>query len=211
MGKVGDTRHSEETPPQGGKATSSVRQAGRPGRKTHSSKEFQQRIELVAIQLSKRLPKHTVKQNIKEHFGVSARMAEEYISRARELLVDWSGKSLTEHFNEAAAFWLGVIQDPTKDFAYKMRAEENLERLYGLWRRPQRQPVGSPGTRSEPVKMVSFGLVDSPSTDEEECDFPGNGSNGPRCPEEDVEPGVAHLLSHAKETATATRSGQSAI
>jgi hypothetical protein len=106
--------------------------SNRPGRKSKSNKEIEERIEVVANMLALDVRKSSIKKFCLEKFGVGYRSAEVYISRARELLVKWSKQSSEEHYIEALAWWRGVIQNQSTDWPAKMRARENLDRLFGI-------------------------------------------------------------------------------
>jgi hypothetical protein len=178
MGKSSNETLVKEDVPQAGKANSKKHAPGRPGRKTRNNDEIQRRVELAAILLGQRMLKHAVIAILKERFGISARTCETLLARARELLVARSGKSHEEHFNEAAAYWLSILQDPRYDIYVKMRAEENLERLYGLWRRPGSLAVEMTGDKSTAITVVSFGVVGSPAQDNQKNDHVDRNGDG---------------------------------
>lgn len=107
-------------------------------RKMKSEQELDGYVEFAALLLSKMLPKHQVKKAIRKRFSeehpgedLSPRTLETYISRGRQLLVEWSGKSKEEHFNDAAAFYLQMIQTGENDHV-KLQARARLDSLYNL-------------------------------------------------------------------------------
>lgn len=110
----------------------------KPGRKTPSNKKREEFIEFTALLVGKDLPKSQIKRHIKEKFQkdlgktVSARTCEDYIARAKELLVEWSERPVKDHFVEAVAFYKSVIQEPGSSRDQKMRARERIDNLYGL-------------------------------------------------------------------------------
>lgn len=126
--------------------------AGKGGRKTKSNAELEQRIEFTALLLGKALPKSVVKKQLILRYKVSARQCETYISRARALLVAWSGRSRDEHRVDSAAFWLSVIQDLSSSEQARLRARENLDKLYGLY-----APVETvvKGDKDNPLRVVN--------------------------------------------------------
>jgi hypothetical protein len=101
------------------------------GRKTKSNKELDERYEFTATLLGLGLTKGVVKKRLIEAYRISPRQVENYITRARTLLVEWSGQSKEEHYVEALGFYRSVIQGAggIKD---KLQARERLDTLLDL-------------------------------------------------------------------------------
>jgi hypothetical protein len=102
-----------------------------PVRQTKSAKDLEARVEFTATLLGLGLSKSAIKKRLIEAYQCSARTCETYLSRAKDLLVQWSGQAKQEHFVEAVAFYRSVIQaqGSVKD---KLCARERLDALYGL-------------------------------------------------------------------------------
>lgn len=118
-----------------GEKVAQQRKAGRPrkrGRDTASNEEFAQRIEFAALLLGRDVPSSQAKQQLVAKYSVTVRMAEIYIAQARDLLVEWSGRTREEHFLESVSFWKSVVQAPGSSMADRMRAREKLDELYHL-------------------------------------------------------------------------------
>jgi hypothetical protein len=93
---------------------------------------MEERIEMTAHLLAQAMLKGQIKRLLKAKWGCSARTCEVYLSRARKLLVEKSGRTRGEHFIEAAAFYRSVIQSPNASLRDKLQARERLDVLYGL-------------------------------------------------------------------------------
>ncbi len=63
---------------------------------------------------------------------MSPRSFENILARAREILLEADGKSRKELRNESRRFYEGVIADSETQRAVKVRAQEALDKLYGL-------------------------------------------------------------------------------
>jgi hypothetical protein len=94
--------------------------------------EVHERIRLVADMLVRRIHKHQIKRALEDKYGLGARQAEVYISRAREYLVERTNRPKDEHIAEAFAFYESIIRDPEAVTADRMRAQDALRQLLGL-------------------------------------------------------------------------------
>lgn len=103
-------------------------------RKTASAEDLGERIEYVASLLGGGLLKSEVKDAIRQRYGddLSARTLETYVSRARELVVKWTGQTKDEHVVEAVAFYRSVLASPTAKMREKLIARERLDLLLDL-------------------------------------------------------------------------------
>jgi hypothetical protein len=109
-----------------------------PGRSSSSARELEQRIEFTAYLLGQMVPKGQVKTLLRRRYQnrsgkpISARTCEDYISRAREKLIEWTQKPKEEHVTEAAAYYVTTIQNAQATISEKLRARERLDALYGI-------------------------------------------------------------------------------
>jgi hypothetical protein len=80
-----------------------------PGKPTRD--EVDQRIELTASLLSRRLKKGEIKRLLKGKYNVTARCCERYLSRARRLLLKRSRRPKEVHISEAQAIYEQTIRE----------------------------------------------------------------------------------------------------
>ncbi len=100
-------------------------------RLTTSDEEMEERIESIAALLGSGAMKSQVKKQIQLKYGCSVRTCETYLSRARVLLIEQTNRSKAEHFTDAAAFYLSILQS-NAEIPVKIKARERLDQLYGL-------------------------------------------------------------------------------
>lgn len=134
------------------------RKAG--GRQTKSDQELEQRVEFTALLLGRDLPKSEIKRVLKSKYSCSAQTCESYISKARALLIEWSGQTKDELFVESVSFWRSIIQGPRSKDGDRMRARERLDALYALEppRQVHAQLTGPNGGPVEIEQQVYFFL-----------------------------------------------------
>jgi hypothetical protein len=94
--------------------------------------EVHKRVIGVAKLLVKRLHDYQIRQFLTEKYDLSSRMANTYISRAREYLIEQSGRSREEFVSEAVGFYEGVLRDPEAILRDKFMAQAALRELLGL-------------------------------------------------------------------------------
>lgn len=130
----------------------------RPGRRTSSNEELEKRYEFTAHLIAQRLTKGNVKRVLITQYGISARQCEDYITRARKLLVDVSQKDRLDHLNEAYHFYLSVFNNPNAQLRDKMWAQQRIDALFGL----EKHVVVHQGDAANPVQHThEVELVDS--------------------------------------------------
>jgi hypothetical protein len=109
-------------------------------RKTRSAKQVEKYVAMTAIWLGQMVPKHEVKRRLRQAFiddglaagPISWRTCETYISRARQLLIEWHDRTPRELHIEAVAFYVSVIQHPGSSEMARLTARQRLDRLFGL-------------------------------------------------------------------------------
>ena len=105
------------------------KKAGRPPGTT--TKVMAERVELTAKLLARRLTKGDIKRVLKKQYDIGPSVAEIYIRRAKDLLVEWSDKTREEHRNESYLFYNSVIQGDTAVEA-RITAQARIDKLLGL-------------------------------------------------------------------------------
>lgn len=97
-----------------------------------SEEELEQRIELTYRLLSDGLRKSDIKQALKDSYGVCARTAEAYLSRARELQLIELREERDIHRAGALALYRRMLADPTATIKDKLLAQQQIDKLLGL-------------------------------------------------------------------------------
>lgn len=119
--------------------------------------ELEERIEFTAKLLAARYFKGDIKRALVARYSVDARTCERYLSRARELLIEWSGKSKDEHRNDALAFYESIIRSDASP-ADRMTAQGRIDKLLGL-EAPQQH--SGPGGGPVPISLVEVILTEA--------------------------------------------------
>ena len=88
-----------------------------------TQREIEQRVSECADMLASGAEKHQATAHAKETWGVSARMAEIYVARARERIVADSGKSKDSWRAESTKFYADVSADESVSMADRLRAD----------------------------------------------------------------------------------------
>jgi hypothetical protein len=101
-----------------------------------TAEEMEERVDYTARMLARRVVKSDIKRELKSRYGVTARTCEEYLSRARGVVLSWTGKAKAEHRVDSLAFYESVLQGDAS-VAEKIKAQERIDKLLGL-EEPQR-------------------------------------------------------------------------
>ncbi len=104
---------------------------GNPGKKA-TQKEVEERIVGVAQMLARRLQVRQIKAFLFTQFDLGGRMAEEYISRGREYLIEQSNRPSEQFVSEAVGFYEEVIRNPESSISDRMNAQAALRQMLGL-------------------------------------------------------------------------------
>jgi hypothetical protein len=103
----------------------------RKGQRRCGQEELEERIDFAAhLIASKRYPSD-VKRLLKKQYKISRAQAERYMSRARDVVVGWSGKTKEEHRVESLALYESIIRKSVDDDR-RMNAQARIDRLLGL-------------------------------------------------------------------------------
>lgn len=94
-------------------------------------------VHMAAILLGQRMPKHVVRKALSSQFlpderEINYRTFARIVSCARAQLVAGDGKSRKELRNESRQFYESAIADPMTPAVVRVRAQEALDKLYGL-------------------------------------------------------------------------------
>ena len=73
-----------------------------------------------------------VKRAVAERFGLSPRTVERYLRRAREKMVESTGKPADALRAEALAVYQTIIDDPEAENRDRIKARERIDKLLGL-------------------------------------------------------------------------------
>lgn len=157
-----DTSASPPQPPQEDSTAPQpqTQQEAPPAKKPYrkSTKlEIKQRVEVASVLIGQSKPKHQVIAILKQQYKISTRMAQHYVARARKRLIEKTGKSEEQHFQDAQMFWMSIVEDPRTDLNTKMRAQEALEKLLGL-HRPQKSHIELTGANGGPLELITFAV-----------------------------------------------------
>lgn len=102
--------------------------------------EIQDRVEFTVFLLCRRLYKCDIKRILKKKYSVAARTCEEYLARARAVLVKESGKTQETHRIESLRFYESVIAGDGTTMRDRLHAQERIDKLLGL-ESPQKHDV----------------------------------------------------------------------
>lgn len=123
---------SQETPNQQGDDNLFEPQRGRgnPGRTEED--ELEDRVELTYRLLSDGMRKSEIKQALKATYGVCARTAENYLSRARIIQLEELREERDIHRGSALAFYKRILSDSSAKISDKLTAQKRIDDLLGL-------------------------------------------------------------------------------
>lgn len=90
------------------------------------------RLELVRKLLLARCAKWEIKKVLYAQFGIKARTAERYLSRARDQLLKELDRPKKDHVSDAYEFYVGIIRSKTATAREKILAQDRIDKLLGL-------------------------------------------------------------------------------
>jgi len=107
--------------------------SGKPWKKLCKGEALEARIRLVESWMRKGiLVRSVLKKKIKKKWDLEWRMADIYISRARDRLLLHLNQTKEEHRANSLAFYEGVMMNPEANLTEKIRARERVDKLLGL-------------------------------------------------------------------------------
>lgn len=101
-----------------------------PGKPTREEK--QRRIEETYKLLARHIPKHAIKRLLRAKYNVGYRTCENYLARARAMMIKHSGRSKSLHKAQALALYESIIQDPESTRRERLEAQSLIDRLLCL-------------------------------------------------------------------------------
>lgn len=101
--------------------------------------ELDERCTIVANMLSTGSTKRDIKAYCNEHYGITARTTESYITRAKEILRERREfRSAEDELNMALDYWIKLSNDPTIKPDDRMKARRRYEELIQVHRTAER-------------------------------------------------------------------------
>jgi hypothetical protein len=97
-----------------------------------SQEELEERYRVTAQLLAKGLYKGQVKKALGAKYGIESRAAEDYIARAREILLAELNQARDIHKSDALAFYKSIITDPKATVGNKINAQKRIDFILGL-------------------------------------------------------------------------------
>jgi hypothetical protein len=131
---------------------------GNPGKRA-TVNEVQERIIGTSKLIIKRLHKHHIVLFLTEKFGVSPKMAEIYIRRAREYLVERSKRPREDFVSEAIGFYEDILRDPDANRRDRMGAQLALRQMLGLDMPFKIAPPTTNGASCIPADVIADATV----------------------------------------------------
>src|SRR5574343_1211954 len=105
--------------------------------------EIERRVEFIYVCMAKGMRKYALKQAYHQQFGkMSARQIENYISRAKQLILKNSQKPLPEIRADSLAFYESISLTAKSEMA-RIRARERIDSIAGI-DAPRRQELSGP-------------------------------------------------------------------
>lgn len=117
--------------PEEGKGTPGKYANGEPPYQP-TKKEIADRVEFARDVYLKRRFKGQMISDIKQEFGVSARTAEEYLSRAKAQVRELSDATWMEKRENAYQFYLSIAMDESQPAQARIKAQTRIDQIYGL-------------------------------------------------------------------------------
>jgi hypothetical protein len=108
-----------------------ARKRPRTARQTASADELDLRICFTATLLSQLKPKCQIMAMLKQRYGCSARTCETYITRAREKLLEWTGKSKEQVRFDVVGLPFGALSSSNK-IGEKIAIVDRIIAIFGL-------------------------------------------------------------------------------
>lgn len=97
-----------------------------------TKKEIEERVEFARNIYLKQRFKGQMIAEIKQEFGVSARTAEKYLSRAKEQVRELSDATWMEKRENAYQFYLSIAMDESQPAHSRIKAQTRIDQIYGL-------------------------------------------------------------------------------
>jgi hypothetical protein len=108
-------------------------EAEREKRARANAAQFQERITLVAELMIKGLNKSEIKDQCKKRFGVTGRRVDDYMSRARRMMVEQTKSTIEHDRAEAILRYKSIISNDKLPMRDRLKACKHLNEIQGLF------------------------------------------------------------------------------
>lgn len=131
-----------------------------------SEEELEKRVELVLKMLISGYRKSLIKTVLKQRYGVTARTVENYLSRAKQILLLELKEERDDQCARSLAFYRSVLSDATAKTKDKINAQRRIDLLLGL-QAPTRVALTDPEGNTPAAPTIQVGVdLSGLSTDE---------------------------------------------
>jgi len=105
-----------------------------------SAEELRDRVEFTVFLLSRRLYKCDIKRILKKRYNVEFRACEDYLARARKILLEDTGRTREQHRIESLRLYESIVAGDGSSVRDILHAQERIDKLLGL-EAPQKHDV----------------------------------------------------------------------
>lgn len=117
--------------------------------------EHAKRIEFVRNMLASGFSKGEIKTVTKATYGIKSSTVGRYVSRARERMLQETGKQKAEHVADSYEFYRKIQANPDEKSIVRLKARERIDKLLGL-ETPQRRELSGAGGQPEPEPDIGI-------------------------------------------------------
>lgn len=131
-------------------------QIGNPGRTPEA--EVERRVSECRVALESHFTKGEIKKQMKEKYGVDARTVENYLSRAREQIVQEVAETREYLRSQSVAVYRRILRSPDSTAKDKIMAQRQIDHILGLhapWKVAQTDTDGKDISPDEARARVS--------------------------------------------------------
>ena len=126
--------------------------------KKPTRKEYLARVKLCMDLLGRGYRKTDIKVVVKKQYGVSYRTVENYLSRARAMLLDELGTTREEQRSRSLDLYRSVLKDSTSSARERILAQQRIDKVLGL--EDHQIKVQQPGTISHEHGGLELRIVE---------------------------------------------------
>jgi hypothetical protein len=143
-------------------------EADREKRARANAVQLQQRVTLVAELLIQGLNTSEIKEQCKKRFGVTGRRVEDYLSRARKLMVEQTKSTIEHDRAEAILRYKSIISNEKLPMRDRLRACKHLNEIQGLFAPRSVVNVNTQNnlTVNQGQESGNVGLFDGPASEQ---------------------------------------------
>lgn len=121
-----------------------------PGESRYVRGEDRERVELCRKLLASRVSESDIERALAGKFGIGRRAARRCVALARQRMLNAAGRSREVHVADAYAFYCSLIANAEAKDADRIKAQERIEKLFGLERASQSETTEVDG---EPLTL----------------------------------------------------------